>query len=954
MNVHQQVDCRARAGSFLSVYVCLLKGEHDEKLRWPIMGTLKIELYNWRDGKRNFSSDLFLSGDALCQMATGKPLLWGGGNPMFVSVSSLSHNPQQNSEYLKYNSLSFCIKRFLFSQPSPIPQLPAWTKTSLTHFVLTPFTENKEKKGVFYSPPFYTSSNGYKMCVHINTAGKGKGKDTHLSASATIMHGTNDGKLPWPFQGDVNITLINWIADKNHLQKKISFNNAALDGVVKRVMDSAVVFPPHNCSLEQFCELALLQGGNASVCYLKNNCLLFRVDSVVSFSPEPKPKARTILNGEYIAPYEFTVNEFSKRKQHKSEYYSKPFFTTDKGYKMQMRVGTNEKFLYFFVYLMRGKYDNNLEWPFRADIEVQLINWKNESKNHSKIISFSSKIPVTACSPVTQNNPCTGWGCADFLLLSELSTDFIQNDCLKFRVDKVHIYSTPLVKKLPQWHNRQFQYLEYNITGFTSHKLMKTNYISPAFYTHQYGYKMRLEVGCASNGSGFISLFARILKGEYDSTLTWPFTGNLLIELLNWRQDSNHCSYNIEFHERCKRDVSGQLVDREFAPLMYGTWKFLPEKDLPLNGNTEYIQNDCLRLRLKRLVSYSNIQKTPYWQNQRNSIYFEFTFSDFPRRIEMNNTFYSPPFYTSPQGYRICFKIYPNGDGTAKGHSVSLFACMLPGEYDDFLHWPFEGDVVIEVLNWREDKNHFQKVIQFNRDVPCQYTQKVDKEAIELPGWGEMKFMPHLTLFSPAHSSTNHKIFLEGNSHVRFRVREVTMYRTPLLSKTPGWENWLNSSSRNVCEFTLTGFSKHKEYKTDGFSPDFYTHKKGYEMRLEISPNGRANFVGKSLSLYVRLVKGEYDDSLKWPMNVEIPIEIVNWKRNSQHFLKTVRFGEASLACKSQVPVGENHASDSWGFVNFCPHETLLKHTRDIQYVQDDCLRFHVKQPIIHSRKGLF
>ena len=39
----------------------------------------------------------------------------------------------------------------------------------------------------------------------------------------------------------------------------------------------------------------------------------------------------------------------------------------------------------------------------------------------------------------------------------------------------------------------------------------------------------------------------------------------------------------------------------------------------------------------------------------------------------------------------------------------------MRGEYDNELEWPFEGDIRVELLNWRADKNHHSDTISFNR-----------------------------------------------------------------------------------------------------------------------------------------------------------------------------------------------------------------------------------------------
>ena len=63
------------------------------------------------------------------------------------------------------------------------------------------------------------------------------------------------------------------------------------------------------------------------------------------------------------------------------------------------------------------------------------------------------------------------------------------------------------------------------------------------------------------------------------------------------------------------------------------------------------------------------------------------------------SSLYSPPFYTSQHGYRLCLRAYLNGDGSGKGTHVSLFIVLMKGEFDDLLSWPFRHRVTLTLIN---------------------------------------------------------------------------------------------------------------------------------------------------------------------------------------------------------------------------------------------------------------
>ena len=60
---------------------------------------------------------------------------------------------------------------------------------------------------------------------------------------------------------------------------------------------------------------------------------------------------------------------------------------------------------------------------------------------------------------------------------------------------------------------------------------------------------------------------------------------------------------------------------------------------------------------------------------------------------------YSPPFYTSPHGYRMCIRVYLNGDGIGKGTHISVFFVLMKSEHDCLLSWPFKQSVRFTLIN---------------------------------------------------------------------------------------------------------------------------------------------------------------------------------------------------------------------------------------------------------------
>ena len=72
---------------------------------------------------------------------------------------------------------------------------------------------------IYYSAPFYSASNDYKiqLNVHVVANGHSKCKGTHVTMFVYLMKGINDETLKWPFTAEISIRLLNWREDKGHV-----------------------------------------------------------------------------------------------------------------------------------------------------------------------------------------------------------------------------------------------------------------------------------------------------------------------------------------------------------------------------------------------------------------------------------------------------------------------------------------------------------------------------------------------------------------------------------------------------------------------------------------------------------------------------------------------------------------------------------------------------------------
>ena len=77
-------------------------------------------------------------------------------------------------------------------------------------------------------------------------------------------------------------------------------------------------------------------------------------------------------------------------------------------------------------------------------------------------------------------------------------------------------------------------------------------------------------------------------------------------------------------------------------------------------------------------------------------------------------SFYSPCFFTGRYGYKMCARIYLNGDGMGRGTHISVFFVVMRGQYDALLRWPFRQKVTFMLM----DQDNVEHVIDAFRPDP--------------------------------------------------------------------------------------------------------------------------------------------------------------------------------------------------------------------------------------------
>ena len=158
----------------------------------------------------------------------------------------------------------------------------------------------------------------------------------------------------------------------------------------------------------------------------------------------------------------------------------------------------------------------------------------------------------------------------------------------------------------------------------------------------------------------------------------------------------------------------------------------------------------------------------------------------------------------------------------------------------------------------------------------------------------------------------------------------------------PSWcDVMYTNSSTPPCTRTLTRYSEYKRTNSQWDSLPFYSRDKGYKLQLKVDANGDGSGKGTHLSLYVFLLKGEYDDQLQWPFNANITVQLLNWSGDSSHEEETINHHTAPLEYRTRVTEGGT-APGGRGYGQFISHSVLESVTSDTKYINEDSICFRI------------
>ncbi|CAF4094461.1 unnamed protein product, partial [Adineta steineri] len=91
-------------------------------------------------------------------------------------------------------------------------------------------------------------------------------------------------------------------------------------------------------------------------------------------------------------------------------------------------------------------------------------------------------------------------------------------------------------------------------------------------------------------------------------------------------------------------------------------------------------------------------------------------------KSERQPSIYSPPFYSSPVGYKMRARLYANGDGNARKTHMSLFFVLMRGPNDAILKFPFNYKVTFCLYDQTPQQRHI--IDSFRPDIKSNSFQR--------------------------------------------------------------------------------------------------------------------------------------------------------------------------------------------------------------------------------------
>eukprot|EP00731_Ephydatia_muelleri_P015024 Em0008g744a len=268
---------------------------------------------------------------------------------------------------------------------------------------------------------------------------------------------------------------------------------------------------------------------------------------------------------------------------------------------------------------------------------------------------------------------------------------------------------------------------QYGCTFVTERKKMPLHFneyqIQHTYLQADYSAVMKGQVDKIIETTEHLSIRVSAVENQMSSAL-------VLLEGLKKRFENEYDRQNIttgctdfgaqitSVHEKMnnlQRDLSNMIVANQksnehkeaitlashFSPHGAGSTDHILERVGNISVKTTELEHGldrCLSSCLDQELRLQLLERATY-----NGV-LQWKIDDFARRRKeavdgVTMSLYSIPFYTSRHGYKMCARVYLNGDGMGKGTHLSFFFVVMKGPFDALLPWPFKQKVTLTIIN---------------------------------------------------------------------------------------------------------------------------------------------------------------------------------------------------------------------------------------------------------------
>ena len=168
---------------------------------------------------------------------------------------------------------------------------------------------------------------------------------------------------------------------------------------------------------------------------------LFALGTLLNALPRDPTTASQNSNGACsTTPFQFHVDRFSFKKNQHQCHHSPAFYL--RNYRMQItvfpygRYGSKGSHVAVYAHILRGEYDNQLNWPFQGRLTVHLISQKPSYSNHIRHIVYDDSVSSKYSGRCLDGSPSLDFGIDQFLPFSSVQY-YASNDTLTFELPHV-------------------------------------------------------------------------------------------------------------------------------------------------------------------------------------------------------------------------------------------------------------------------------------------------------------------------------------------------------------------------------------------------------------------------------------------------------------------------------------------------------------------------------------